>query len=276
MAKKTKAVGKAAKTPSVTQLRKEISSDTRREATLKHAAATAKSAGTRKHDEARAAELGKTVRSLKHELAGKPGSSKKRSWSPDEDVAFCSARAVAEALRIGLGPVLSDQDVLSLYWSTAKTKDDGQSVYGALMAAQGYGLRATDLFEHLQCVNGLERVVAEPAAPAAPAVFGLGDVSEFASLCQQSLFGGPRVTGLAAVDLSEHPESLVSAIRELWVPPPAADLGHALILGLDLPGSEPHAVTAGPDGTWWSWGEPYSPADFPGAVIEEAWAVTWS
>ena len=36
------------------------------------------------------------------------------------------------------------------------------------------------------------------------------------------------------------------------------------------------AVAVGPDGAWWSWGEPYSPADFPGAVIEEAWEVTWS
>lgn len=45
-----------------------------------------------------------------------------------------------------------------------------------------------------------------------------------------------------------------------------------LILGLELPG--PHAVLATPDG-WWSWGEPFSLADWPGAVIEEAWAVEW-
>ncbi len=48
----------------------------------------------------------------------------------------------------------------------------------------------------------------------------------------------------------------------------------SIILGLELP-EGPHAVLA--DGTWWwSWGEPYDPAAFPGAVIEEAWAVTWS
>lgn len=46
----------------------------------------------------------------------------------------------------------------------------------------------------------------------------------------------------------------------------------AVILGLDLPG--PHAVCADGD-TWWSWGEPHDPARWPGAVIEEAWAVTW-
>ena len=45
-----------------------------------------------------------------------------------------------------------------------------------------------------------------------------------------------------------------------------------LILGVDLPG--PHAVLAD-GGWWWSWGEPYDPAAFPDAVIEEAWAVTW-
>ena len=45
-----------------------------------------------------------------------------------------------------------------------------------------------------------------------------------------------------------------------------------LILGADLPGS--HALCD--DGTWWwSWGEPYDPADFSQAVIEEAWALCW-
>ena len=46
-----------------------------------------------------------------------------------------------------------------------------------------------------------------------------------------------------------------------------------LILGVELPG--PHAVLAAPDG-WWSWGEPFNPADWPGMVVEEAWAVSWS
>ena len=44
-----------------------------------------------------------------------------------------------------------------------------------------------------------------------------------------------------------------------------------LVLGVDLPG--PHALLTTPDG-WWSWGEPCDPADFPAAVIEEAWQVT--
>jgi hypothetical protein len=49
---------------------------------------------------------------------------------------------------------------------------------------------------------------------------------------------------------------------------------HSLILGLDLP-EGPHAVYATSAG-WWSWGELYPPSAFAGAVIDEAWAVTWS
>jgi hypothetical protein len=55
------------------------------------------------------------------------------------------------------------------------------------------------------------------------------------------------------------------------------DLGGILpdtaILGLDLPG--PHTVLATPEG-WWSWGELHSPDEFPYAVVEEAWKVSWS
>jgi hypothetical protein len=47
--------------------------------------------------------------------------------------------------------------------------------------------------------------------------------------------------------------------------------GHAagLILGIQL--AEPHAVAVTPDGTWWSWGQPWQPP--PGLIIDEAWAV---
>jgi hypothetical protein len=47
--------------------------------------------------------------------------------------------------------------------------------------------------------------------------------------------------------------------------------GGGLILGVSLP--EPHAVAVTPDGRWWSWGEPFDPAAWPGLVIDEAWAV---
>lgn len=52
----------------------------------------------------------------------------------------------------------------------------------------------------------------------------------------------------------------------------ASDLASGVLLGLELAG--PHAVLD--DGlAWWSWGEPYSPAAWPDAVIEEAWTVEW-
>lgn len=46
--------------------------------------------------------------------------------------------------------------------------------------------------------------------------------------------------------------------------------GHALILGVDLPG--PHAVLATPDG-WWSWGRLWTPWT---TAVSEAWEVSWS
>lgn len=60
------------------------------------------------------------------------------------------------------------------------------------------------------------------------------------------------------------------ATASLWLPTERSAL--SLILGVELPG--PHTVLATPDG-WHSWGELYDPAAFSGAVIEEAWAVTW-
>jgi len=48
-------------------------------------------------------------------------------------------------------------------------------------------------------------------------------------------------------------------------------VGHGLILGVTLP--EPHAIAVTPDGTWWSWGQPFDPAAWPDLVIEEAWCL---
>ena len=70
----------------------------------------------------------------------------------------------------------------------------------------------------------------------------------------EALYALGLITGLAPADLD-------------------SDLDRpGLILGADLPG--PHAVLTVPGG-WWSWGELYDPADFPDAVIGEAWEVTW-
>lgn len=137
---------------------------------------------------------------------------RKRAWSPDSDVACCSARAVAEAFRIALGRPVSDSAVLDLYWSLADDADAGASILATWTAA--------------------------------PEVWGLA---------------GPRSKRIAL---------------PLSASPGRPRRHSSLVLGLDIPWGEPHAVTVGPDGTWWSWGEPHTPGDFPGAVIEEAWAVT--
>jgi len=60
-------------------------------------------------------------------------------------------------------------------------------------------------------------------------------------------------------------------IPSLLLGPPRAGAG--LILGVTLP--EPHAVAVTPDGTWWSWGQPFQPCCWPELVVEETWAVTW-
>lgn len=46
----------------------------------------------------------------------------------------------------------------------------------------------------------------------------------------------------------------------------------SLILSLDQPS---HAVLATPEG-WWSWGELWCPCEFPDAVIDGAWLVSWA
>lgn len=165
--------------------------------------------------------------------------SKTRKWSPDSDVALCSARAVAEAIRLLSGPVLTDADVLALYWSTACDPDAGQTLSDALrVACDVFGVAADGVR------FGSQRV---------------GDVQDFDRL--------PSVRAEAVRHVAEPVIDAAQADRvpQIW--------GHPLILGLDLPWGEPHAVTVDIDGTWWSWGEPHTAADFPGAVIDEAWAV---
>jgi hypothetical protein len=52
---------------------------------------------------------------------------------------------------------------------------------------------------------------------------------------------------------------------------PMGSRGVPLILGVTLP--EPHAIAVTIDGTWWSWGEPFDPADWPELVMDEAWQL---
>jgi hypothetical protein len=186
-----------------------------KEKAKKHVAAE-KAARTRAKDKAEH----KPVHHAKVKVSHKPVV-KRRKWSPDEGVALCSARAVAESLRIALGPVVSDSAVLTLHAYAGGTENTGTSILAALEAAQ-----SSSWF------GGITSVVS---------------AKNFLSTSSQDA----HVSG-----------SLMAS---------------SVILGLDLPWGEPHAVTYDPrDGTWWSWGQPYSPADFPGAVIEEAWAVSWA
>ena len=180
---------------------------------------------TRKRDAHPAEAKAKAVKAARATLAAaRKESVKVRKWSPDGDVALCSARAVAESLRLASGRPVSDCAVLDLYWSAAGDTDAGLSILDALEASrQVFGQRCE-----------------AASAPYGPF---------------------PCAAGYAHQAHGLAPEHVV----------------HPLILGLDLPYGEPHAVVAH-DGVWWSWGEPYAPFDpdwFPGAVIDEAWAVTW-
>ena len=153
------------------------------------------------------------------------GPAKPRKLTPDGAVALCSARAVAESLRLALGVIASDDDVLELYFRTASDPDEGASILAALHAAATFGVAGVrPSFEEVMPLDRwCSRKLSRSDVPGPE----------------------PLVTGRAG-----------------------------LILGTELPG--PHAVTVAPDGCWLSWGEHYDPADFPDAVVEEAWAVSWS
>jgi len=85
--------------------------------------------------------------------------------------------------------------------------------------------------------------------------------------------GAALYRALPALDDGAAVRDVLAAAGWLWpvsfAPVDAGDPA-AVIFGVDLPGA--HAVAD--DGLgWWSWGERHDP--WPGAVIEEAWAVTW-
>lgn len=258
--------------------------------------------------------------------ATKKSSKHTRKWSPDEDVALCAARAVAETWRIASGRPVSDSAVLDLYWSAASDADAGLSILDALEAAREclVGFNPAWVWPIPATAPVLRRVVPLDLEGAigvdgtVPVIDGTEEDPVVAgAACQHAL---DRYACLACVpagaplgDWLPHQDRLpVSASPDLpWSDlngrgpcAPALAPGRSIaarerqpgrtrcglfgyvgrpgtstvILGLDLPLGEPHAVVAH-DGAWWSWGEPYAPYDpdwFPGAVIDEAWAVTWS
>jgi hypothetical protein len=255
------AAGKAAKTPTVKQLRREISSDIKEEATLKHEAADARRPAVRKHDLAAARSLAKTVHSLKHEVRAK---TKKTGLAlAPGDVNCCAAQALAASLRLALGVRVHDEDVLALYWRTAADPDEGASILDTLRAAREYGLSGVRpaVAEHVG--QRAEAWCVTPQDHAHDGVFG--GLADDLPVLPQGVRVGQDLLGRQAAQLNAVPD---------FVPDALLVRGHSLILGLELP-EGPHAVAVAPDGTWWSWGEPYSPGDFPSAVIDQAWAVTW-
>lgn len=176
-----------------------------------------------------------------HVIAGQPGPAKPRKLSIG-DVACCSAEALAASLRLA-GHLVDDSDVLALYWSTARDPDAGASILATLQAAAAAGLAGA-------FPSGIRPVrLGEPLLDQAP------------------LPAGQRPGHWLDPDLSEIDHDLGGG--------PLDGLAHGLILGVELPGG-PHALAVDPAGRAWSWGQPWPLAGFADAVVEEAWAVSWS
>ncbi len=214
---------------------------------LKEHGETAKHSSSKHHATAKHHPKGKrkaekgAARQHVHTVAKTAEGAKARKLSPGWDVACCSAEALAASLRLA-GWTVRPSDVLGLYWRTASHPDAGASLSGTLRAAQAYGLAG--------CRPDLVR-----AHPVGRAV---------------AVAGGHQGEQLVVTDLA------ADALLGECVDVRPADFvplhGASVILGLELPGG-PHAVTLGRDGTVWSWGEPW---EFPDAIVEEVWAVTWS
>ena len=237
--------------------------------TKKHAAGTAKHHPASKpvhHTAAKAAHHPKTA----HAKAKHPAHTKARALSQAEsrvrpgmtpferrerldgpgawalaDVACCSAEALAWSLRLAGWPV-GAADVLALHKLTADSPDTGASILATLDAASVFGLAG---------VRPVSFRLAEGGGDP------LGRAGE----------GGRHLVEVGQRD-GDRGEHLCDGVAHALQPHLAPVDVHGLILGLELPG--PHAVCQ-QDGQWWTWGEPYDPACFPDAVIEEAWAVTW-
>lgn len=60
-------------------------------------------------------------------------------WSPNWDVACCAAEALAASARLA-GRVVTDEDVLALYWRTASGPGEGATLEATIEAAGAFGL----------------------------------------------------------------------------------------------------------------------------------------
>jgi hypothetical protein len=75
----------------------------------------------------------------KHHSPRKHKPPPKRKLALGEAVACCSAEALAASLRLA-GQLVSDEDVLALYWRTAASDSSGATILDTLDAAAEYGL----------------------------------------------------------------------------------------------------------------------------------------
>ena len=204
--------------------------------TSKHAWVTYKHSKTSKHTPAKTVSSKTGGKTTVTAVAKPVVGAKAVGLSLGEGVACCAAEALAASLRLSGRPV-ADEDVLALYWHTAGDEDAGASILSTLEAAWRYGL------------GGVR-----------PARWGMAWRD---SNPQTPAHSAPTRAHISA-----------------WAPAPDSNTapghpyGHdsALILQVELPG--PHAVLATPEG-WWSWGELHDPAEWPDAVVEEAWAIQW-
>lgn len=200
-----------------------------------------------------------------HHVAKKHKGQVHRGLALGDAVACCAAEALAAPLRLSGIPV-SNADVLALHRLSGADDERGGPILAALEAASEFGLGGMRPVS-VDLVGDLDERRSDVAR-----ILGCEVVDARLTLMPEQLDNGTvDVTGAPEVAQLGRVDSRLVSAQELG----DALLGHggSLILGVDLPG--PHTVLATPEG-WWSWGELHCPwCDFPDAVIEEAWEVSW-
>ncbi len=176
-----------------------------------------------------------------HAVAKHPTHAKPRSLALS-GTGCCAAEALAASLRLA-GASVTAADVLTLHRLAGADDETGAPIGALLEAAAEFGLA------------GFRPVDYRPAEPGRDLLKRGGETSR----AIEGFLERPAGDRQPAHDHAPFP--VIHAIQR-----------NGLLLGVDLPG--PHAVLATPDG-WWSWGELHCPCEFPDAVIEEAWAVSW-
>jgi hypothetical protein len=81
-----------------------------------------------------------------HAVAKHAGHPQPAKWSPTTDVACCAVEAMAASLRMA-GHVVTDVEVLDLYWRITEDPDAGITLPDAFTAAADYGLAGVRLLD---------------------------------------------------------------------------------------------------------------------------------